>query len=107
MHAFHDLPVRTLRRECPYRWCVQRVSFREKGTPTITQLLAASENIAAARLILSGVKGIFYLIGGVIAAILCGFIGRAKGYSALLFAVLGFFLSIITLIVVLIIPKKR
>ncbi|MFF1555483.1 deoxyribodipyrimidine photolyase [Rhodococcus erythropolis] len=71
-----------------------------------TQLLAATDSIEAAGFILSGVKGIFYLIGGVIAAILCGFIGKAKGYSALLFAVLGFFFSIITLIVVLIIPKK-
>jgi hypothetical protein len=53
------------------------------------------------------IKGIFVLIGGIIAAVLCGLIAKTKGYSALLFAVLGFFFSIITLIVVLVIPRKR
>ncbi len=74
----------------------------------LQQLLASSDQHAlAAGFILSGIKGIFVLIGGIIAAIICGLIAKTKGYSALLFAVLGFFFSIITLIVVLVIPRKR
>jgi len=74
----------------------------------LQQLLASSDqHTLAAGFILSGIKGIFYLIGGIIAAILSGLIAKTKGYSALLFAVLGFFFSIITLIVILVIPRKR
>ena len=74
----------------------------------LQQLLASSDQqVLAAGFILSGIKGIFVLIGGIIAAIICGLIAKTKGYSALLFAVLGFFFSIITLIVVLVIPRKR
>ena len=77
----------------------------------LQQLLASSDqHVLAAGFILSGIKGIFVLIGGIIAAIICGLIAKTKGYSALLFAVLGFFFSIITLIVilvVLVIPRKR
>ena len=74
----------------------------------LQQLLASSDqHVLAAGFILSGIKGIFVLIGGIIAAIICGLISKTKGYSALLFAVLGFFFSIITLIVVLVIPRKR
>lgn len=69
--------------------------------------LALAQQQEAAGFILSGIKGIFYLIGGIIAAVLCGVIARTKGYSAILFAILGFFFSIITLIVVLVIPKRR
>ena len=78
------------------------------GTPMLQQLLASSDqHVLAAGFILSGIKGIFVLIGGIIAALVCGLIAKTKGYSALLFAVLGFFFSIITLIVVLVIPRKR
>lgn len=74
----------------------------------MTQYLAvAAQHTEAAGLILSGVKGIFYLIGGIIAAIICGLVAKSKGYSAALFAVLGFFFSIITIIVVLVIPRRR
>jgi len=74
----------------------------------LQQLLASSDqHVLAAGFILSGIKGIFVLIGGIIAALVCGLIAKTKGYSALLFAVLGFFFSIITLIVVLVIPSKR
>ena len=71
----------------------------------MTHLLAAT-NVEAAGFILSGIKGILYLIGGIIAAVICGLVAKAKGYSALLFAVLGFFFSIITLIVVIVIPRR-
>ena len=58
-------------------------------------------------LILRGIKGIFVLIGGFIAAIICGIIAATKGRSALGWGILGFFFSIVTLIVVIVIPSKR
>lgn len=72
--------------------------------------LAAGHTVEAAGFILSGIKGIFYLIGGIIAAVLCAVIAKSKGYSGgltVLFAILGFFFSIITLIVVLVLPRQR
>jgi sugar phosphate permease len=72
-----------------------------------TLLASPDQQTLAAGFILSGIKGIFYLIGGIIAAIICGLIAKSKGYSAILFAILGFFFSIITLIVILVIPRKR
>jgi len=72
-------------------------------------LLAASDtHVLAAGMILSGVKGIFYLIGGIIAAVVCALIAKSKGHSAVLFGILGFFFSIIiTLIVILVVPPRR
>jgi len=61
----------------------------------------------AAGFILRGIKGIFVLVGSVIAAVLCAVIAAAKGRSAILFGVLGLFFSLITLIVVLVLPRKR
>ena len=69
--------------------------------------LAGSDNVEAAGFILSGIKGIFALIGGLIAAIVCGFIAATKGRSAIGWGLLGFFFSIITLIVVIVIPSKK
>ncbi len=69
-------------------------------------LAAPNQHLITAGFILSGIKGILYLIGGVIAAIICALIAKTKGYSAILFAILGFFFSIITLIVVLVIPRR-
>jgi len=34
-------------------------------------------------------------------------VAKGKGYSAILFEVLGFFVSLVTLIVVLVIPRRR
>jgi len=68
-----------------------------------TLLASPDQQTLAAGFILSGIKGIFYLIGGIIAAIICGLIAKSKGYSA----ILGFFFSIITLIVILVIPRRR
>lgn len=75
----------------------------------IHQTLAVlpADHLEAAGFILRGIKGIFVLIGGAIAAIICAVIAAAKGRSALLFGVLGFFFSIITLIVVIVLPSKR
>ena len=74
----------------------------------LQHLMAAQDQpVLAAGFILSGIKGIIYLIGAIIAAVICAVVAKGKGYSALLFGILGFFFSIITLIVVLVIPRKR
>lgn len=71
-------------------------------------LLAGShQHVEAAGFILRGIRGVFLLFGGIIAAIICAIVAKGKGYSALLFGLLGFFFSIITLIVVLVIPRKN
>ena len=69
-------------------------------------ILAASDPLAAG-LILRGIKGIFVAIGSVIAAVICGVIAAMKGRSALGWGILGLFFSIITLIVVIVIPSKK
>jgi Na+/melibiose symporter-like transporter len=70
-------------------------------------LLATSDNVEAAGFILRGIKGIFIAIGSVIAAIVCAVVAATKGRSALGWGVLGLFFSIITLIVVIVIPSKK
>jgi hypothetical protein len=70
-------------------------------------LLAASDNVVAAGLIGGTIKWIVGVIGGIIAAIICGVIAATKGRSAIGWGVLGFFFSIITLIVVIVIPSKK
>jgi hypothetical protein len=72
-----------------------------------SMVLAAQDNPQAAGFILKGIKGIFVLIGSVIAAIICAVIAGTKGRSALGWGVLGLFFSILTLIVVIIIPSKK
>ena len=57
--------------------------------------------------ILKGIKLVFVAIGSVIAAIICAIIAAAKGRSAILFGIAGLIFSIITLIVVIVIPSKR
>ena len=74
------------------------------------QHVASGQTVEASGFILSGIKGVFYLIGGIIAAVLCGVIAKAKGYNTgltVLFAILGFFFSIITLIVVTVLPRQK
>lgn len=68
---------------------------------------ATSPHLLAAGFILGGIKAVLYLVGGIIAAVICAVVAKGKGYSAVLFGILGFFFSIITLIVVLIIPRRR
>ena len=70
-------------------------------------LLATSDNVEAAGFILRGIKGIFVAIGSVIAAIVCGVIAATKGRSAIGWGLLGLFFSIITLIVIIVIPSKK
>jgi hypothetical protein len=47
------------------------------------------------------------LIGSIIAAIVCAIIAGAKGRSAILWGICGLFFSILTLIVVIVIPSKK
>ena len=69
-------------------------------------LADAPTQVMAAGFILSGIKGIFVAIGSVLAAVLCAVIAGAKGRSAVLFGILGLIFSVITLIVVIVIPRK-
>ncbi|MCX8561955.1 deoxyribodipyrimidine photolyase [Mycolicibacterium mucogenicum] len=61
----------------------------------------------AAGFILRGIKGIFVAIGSVIAAIICAVIAGTKGRNPLGWGLLGLFFSILTLIVVIVIPSKK
>lgn len=69
-------------------------------------MLAVQTQPEAAGFILRGIKGIFVAIGSVIAAVICAVIAGAKGRSAIGWGILGLFFSIITLIVVIVIPRK-
>jgi hypothetical protein len=75
----------------------------------LQQLLAApSQHVLAAGFIRAGITAVFLLIvAEFIFVIICALVAKAKGYSAILFAVLGFFFSIITLIIVLVLPRRR
>ena len=79
----------------------------KKGPDVLHSVLLASSDPLAAGLILRGIKGIFVAIGSVIAAIICGIIAAMKGRNPLGWGILGLFFSILTLIVVIIIPSKK
>ncbi|BBZ11516.1 deoxyribodipyrimidine photolyase [Mycobacterium branderi] len=70
-------------------------------------ILAAQADPQAAGLILRGIKGIFVAIGSIIAAIVCALIAGMKGRNPFGWGILGLFFSIITLIVVIVIPSKK
>lgn len=70
-------------------------------------VLAAQSNPEAAGFILRGVKGIFVAIGSVVAAIICAMVASMKGRSAIIWGLFGLFFSILTLIVVAIVPSKK
>jgi hypothetical protein len=70
-------------------------------------VLAAQDNPQAAGFIVRSIKFVFYLIGGVIAAIVCAIVAAMKGRNPFGWGILGFFFSIITLIVILVIPSKK
>jgi Na+/melibiose symporter-like transporter len=67
----------------------------------------AMHHLEASHFILHGIRALFVAIGSIIAAVICAVIAAAKGRSALLYGVLGLFFSIITLIVVVILPSRR
>jgi Na+/melibiose symporter-like transporter len=70
-------------------------------------VLAAQDNPQAAGLILKGIKGIFVAIGSIIAAIVCALVAGMKGRNPFGWGILGLFFSILTLIVVIVIPSKK
>jgi Na+/melibiose symporter-like transporter len=70
-------------------------------------VLAAQDNPQAAGLILKGIKGIFVAIGSIIAAIVCALIAGMKGRNPFGWGILGLFFSILTLVVVIVIPSKK
>ena len=70
-------------------------------------VLAATQQPEAAGLILRGIKGIFVAIGSIIAAIVCAVIASMKGRSAIFWGICGLIFSILTLIVVIVIPSKK
>jgi hypothetical protein len=71
------------------------------------EMVLAASQPEAAGFILRGIKGIFVAIGSIIAAIICAVIAGTKGRSAILWGILGLFFSILTLIVVIVIPSKK
>ena len=71
-------------------------------------LAAPGQHILASGFIRASVGAIVLLIiGEFIFTIACAVIARIKGYSAVLFGILGFFFSIVTLIIVLVLPRRR
>ena len=70
-------------------------------------VLAAQDNPQAAGLILKGIKGIVVAIGSIIAAIVCALVAGMKGRNPFGWGILGLFFSILTLIVVIVIPSKK
>ncbi|GAA2400763.1 MULTISPECIES: hypothetical protein [Mycolicibacterium] len=70
-------------------------------------VIALQSQPEAAGFILRGIKGIFVAIGSVIAAIICAVIAGTKGRNPLGWGLLGLFFSILTLIVVIVIPSKK
>jgi hypothetical protein len=70
-------------------------------------LLASYSQPEAAGFILRSIHFVFLTIGGVIAAIISAVIAGTKGRNPIGWGILGFFFSIITLIVVIVIPSKK
>jgi hypothetical protein len=70
-------------------------------------VLAAQDNPLAAGLFLRGIKGVFVAIGSIIAAVVCAIIAATKGRNPIGWGILGLFFSILTLIVISIIPSKK
>lgn len=70
-------------------------------------VVAAQDNPQAAGFILRGVKAVIVGIGSVIAAIVAGVIAATKGRNPLGWGILGLFFSILTLIVIIVIPSKK
>ncbi|MFZ0904636.1 MAG: deoxyribodipyrimidine photolyase [Mycobacterium sp.] len=70
-------------------------------------VLAAYSQPEAAGFILHSIKLIFLLIGGIISSIICAVIAAMKGRNPFGWGILGFFFSILTLIVVIVIPSKK
>jgi hypothetical protein len=70
-------------------------------------MMAVQTQPEAAGFILRGIKGIFVAIGSIIAAVICAVVAGFKERSAIGWGILGLFFSILTLIVVIVIPSKK
>jgi hypothetical protein len=70
-------------------------------------VLAAYGQPQAAGLILHTIHFIILTIGGIISAIICAVIAGMKGRNPLGWGILGLCFSIVTLIVVIVIPSKK
>ncbi|MGB6209621.1 deoxyribodipyrimidine photolyase [Mycobacterium sp.] len=70
-------------------------------------VLAASSHPEAAGLIGGTIKFVFVAIGSIIAAIICAVIAGMKGRNPFGWGILGLIFSILTLIVVIVIPSKK
>ena len=70
-------------------------------------VLAAQDNPQAAGFILKGIKGIFVAIASSIAPVVCGVVAATKGRNPLGWGILGLFFSILTLIVIIVMPSKK
>jgi hypothetical protein len=70
-------------------------------------VLAAQDNPQAAGFILRGIRAIIVGVGSVIAAIVSAIIAGTKGRNPLGWGILGLFFSILTLLVVIVIPSKK
>lgn len=66
----------------------------------------AAQNLAAGGSMGAG-RPIIGVVIGIIFAFICYRIAEGKGRSGILYGILGFFFSIITFIVILILPRKR
>lgn len=79
----------------------------KEGLDMLHAVVLATSDPVAAGFILRGIKGIFVAVGSVIAAVVCGLIALTKGRNPLGWGVLGLFFSILTLIVIIVIPSKK
>ena len=71
------------------------------------ETILAAQTTLQAGAIGGAIKFVFVSIGSIIAAIVCAVIAGVKGRSALGWGILGLFFSIITLIVIIVIPSKK
>jgi Na+/melibiose symporter-like transporter len=70
-------------------------------------VLALQDNLVAAGIIGGSIKFVFVSIGSILAAIICAVIAGTKGRNPLGWGLLGLFFSIITLIVIIVIPSRK
>jgi hypothetical protein len=83
------------------------LAIAKKGLDMLHAVALATSDPVAAGFILRGIKGIFVAVGSVIAALVCGLIALTKGRNPLGWGILGLFFSILTLIVIIVIPSKK
>lgn len=73
----------------------------------LNQTVLLAQTTLEAGIVGGTIKFVFVSIGSIIAAIVCAVIAAVKGRNPLGWGILGLFFSIITLIVIILIPSKR